>query len=129
LAIVLDASALVDFLVREGNGEWVEQQLATDADVHAPHLIDVEAANALRNLVVRGVLDSGRARAALAEVPLLRIKRYPHTPFLDEIWALRETLTAYDAAYIVLAEALDAPLVTTDERLARTPIPVRVLAP
>ena len=130
MAIVLDASALVDYLIRNRVGEWVEQYLAADTDIRAPHLIDVEAAHAFRGLVLRGLLEPARAREALAEVGLVRIARYPHTSFLDTIWALRVNLSAYDAAYVALADALGAPLVSTDERLGRAPgLPIDVITP
>ena len=128
--IVVDGSALVDYLTRETEGEWVERQLLGDPDLGAPHLVDLETANALRLLVLHGRLDVARASAALNELPLIRLTRFPHTWLIERVWALRHNLSAYDAMYVALAEALQAPLLTTDRRLARTPgLPVEVVAP
>jgi predicted nucleic acid-binding protein len=128
--IVVDGAALVDYLVRHGDGEWVEERLVEDQDHHAPHLIDVEVANGLRNLSFRGSIDVARAEAALSDLSLMRLTRYAHSAFLERIWALRSNLTAYHAAYVALAEVLEAPLVTTDRRLARSPgLPVEVIVP
>ena len=116
--IVADASAVVDLLTDPGpKGDWVAGQFVTD--VHAPHLIDAEVASALRRLVLRNFLTGRRAREALSSFAELDIERYPMTELLGRVWALRNAISAYDAMYIVLGEALDAPLVTTDERLAR----------
>lgn len=117
--IVLDASAAVALLLNTPpRAAAIRQRLAPDAEtVHAPHLLDLEVAQVLRRFVLRGDLAPERARAALADLAALDAERYPHTALLPRIWQLRHTLTAYDAAYVALAEALDAPLVTLDERL------------
>ncbi len=75
----------------------------------------------LRRHTFAGLLSEYRSRRALKALSDMRVTRYPHAPLVKRIWELRENLTAYDAAYVALAEALDAPLITTDERLARTP--------
>lgn len=75
----------------------------------------------LRRYVTRGELDEPYARATLALLPVIPIERHTHEPLLDRIWALRSNLTAYDAAYVALAEGLGVPLVTCDERLANAP--------
>jgi predicted nucleic acid-binding protein len=72
----------------------------------------------LRRFAVRGELDAERGRAALEDLADLGLRRYPHRRLLPRIWELRHNLTAYDAAYVALAEALGAPLVTRDRRLA-----------
>jgi predicted nucleic acid-binding protein len=77
--------------------------------------------HALRGLSLRGTISPERARLALDRLRDTRFVRYPHATLTERIWELREDLTAYDAAYIALAEALDAPLITTDARLARVP--------
>ena len=87
--------------------------------MHAPHLLDVEVAHAMRRWVFQGGLTARRGREALEDFESLSIERYPHGPLIPRIWELRESVTAYDAAYLALAEVLDAPLVTRDARLAR----------
>jgi predicted nucleic acid-binding protein len=86
----------------------------------APHVIDTEVASALRGLAIGGGLTGLRGSVALGDFRRLRIRRYPATRLLERIWELRHGLTAYDATYVALAEALDLPLLTTDERLGRT---------
>jgi predicted nucleic acid-binding protein len=118
--IVLDAGAAVDYLLLRGSGPWVAEHLRRAKACHAPHLIDFEIASALRALLGRREVAAGRASDALEDLGELRLIRYPARTLLPGIWALRRNLSAYDAAYVTLAEALDAPLVTTDERLARS---------
>ena len=119
--MVLDASAALDYLVEEGPvGDWVREIVEREAEFAAPHLIDVEVASALRSLVVRREVSEGRARDALTDFGEFALVRHPLTEWLPRIWALRTSLSAYDAAYVVLSEALDSPLVTTDVRLARS---------
>jgi predicted nucleic acid-binding protein len=120
--IVLDASAVVELLLGTELGRWIAVRIADPAlGLHAPHLMDVEVAQALRRYVQEGELDRGTARAALADLHSLDIERHAHEPLLDRVWALRENLTAYDAVYVALAEALDATLMTCDGGLARAP--------
>jgi predicted nucleic acid-binding protein len=90
-----------------------------DESLHAPYLFDVEVLHALRGLTLGGLISESRSRHALEALSDVRVTRYPHGPLVARIWDLRNNLTAYDAAYVALAEALDAPLVTTDGRLAR----------
>lgn len=87
--------------------------------LHVPHLFEIEVLQVLRRHNLGGVLTPERAKVALSRLRATRLMRYPHAPFWERIWELRENLTAYDAAYVSLAETLDAPLVTTDARLAR----------
>ncbi len=89
--------------------------------MHAPHLIDLEVAQTLRRYVREGTLSDERGGLALEHFSLLDLNRYSHDTFLRRIWALKENITAYDAAYVALAEALDAPLVTGDRKLAKSP--------
>jgi predicted nucleic acid-binding protein len=117
--IVLDSSAATDLLLRLEPGPWVEERLLADADVHAPHLLDVEVVSAISRLVRRRVIPLERGADALADLPALDVARYPHVPLLRRIWQLSSTFTAYDAAFVALADALGATLVTTDLRLAR----------
>ena len=117
--IVVDASALLEVLLRTPAAAAVEARLFDpDETLHAPHLIDVEVAQALRRVALAGRLDPARGRTALGIVADLQLRRYPHTALMPRVWELRSRLTAYDAIYVALAEALDASLVTRDRRLA-----------
>jgi predicted nucleic acid-binding protein len=119
--IVVDASALLEALLRTPAADAVEERLFTAGEtLHAPHLIDVEIAQVLRRYAIAGAIDTARGRAALTDLADLRLLRYPHDLLLPRIWDLRDNLSAYDAAYVALAEALDAPLITRDRRLAAT---------
>lgn len=89
--------------------------------LHAPHLIDVEVAQVLRRYAASGEADPERCRMALTDLNDLPLTKYPHDFLLPRIWELRNNLTAYDAVYVALAEALDAPLLTRDQRLANAP--------
>jgi predicted nucleic acid-binding protein len=117
--IVVDASALLEALLRTPAAQAVEERLfAPRATLHAPHLIDVEVARVIRRYAGAGKIDGERGREALTDLADLRLTRYPHDLLLPRIWELRDNLSAYDAAFVALAEALDAPLITRDRRLA-----------
>jgi len=117
--IVLDASALVEWLLQTAEGLLVEQRVYRRGEhLHGPHLLDLEVAQALRRFVQEAKINSERAGQALEDLQALRLRRYPHHPLLPRIWQLRHNLTAYDAAYVALAEALGAPLVTCDKKIA-----------
>ena len=92
----------------------------SNGGLHVPHLFDVEVLHAIRRHTLRGVLTVARSYQASEALRSMRATRYPHAALLSRIWELRDNLTAYDATYVALAETLDAPLVTTDGRLART---------
>lgn len=120
--IVLDASAALDFLLRdEVNFDWIEQQLREGGPPAAPHLLDSEVAHVLRKHVLGGRLAEGRAAEALADLDALPLDRYQGRPLLPRIWELRHNLSGYDATYVALAEALDAPLITSERRLLDLP--------
>ena len=120
--IVLDASALVELLLGTSLGRSIATRIADpEVSLHAPHLADVEVAQALRRYVREGELDSGSAALALEDLRALDVQRHSHEALLDRVWALRENLTAYDAVYVALAEALETTLLTCDGRLARAP--------
>ena len=120
--IVVDASALLEFLLQTALGARVEARLfRDDAELHVPHLVDVEIMQAVRRFVRTGDVSVVRARAMVGDLIDLDLHRHAHVDFLRRAWALRDNVTAYDAMYVSLAEALDAPLVTCDEPLAAAP--------
>jgi predicted nucleic acid-binding protein len=120
--IVVDASVIIEVLLQTDAGRAITGTLLDGRDtLHAPHLLDVEVAQVLRRFVLRGELYESRAREAIDTLREFPLRRYPHEPLLGRIWALRENLTAYDAAYVALAEGLRSPLVTRDRRLAAAP--------
>ncbi len=117
--IVVDASALLEVLLRTGAAGTVERRLFTaGVTLHAPHLLDIEVAQVIRRYAAKGELDDARAQLALDDLGDIRLQRYGHDFLLRRVWDLRHNLTAYDAIYVALAEALDAVLVTRDRRLA-----------
>ena len=117
--IVADASALLEMLLRTDAGNVVvERLLRRGESIHAPALVDLEVAQVLRRYVARGEMTAPRAQAALGVMAGMPMDRYTHESLLPRIWQLRDNLTAYDAAYVALAEGLRAPLLTCDARLA-----------
>jgi predicted nucleic acid-binding protein len=117
--IVVDTSALVEALLRTPAAAAVERRLFQPGEtLHVPHLIDVEVAQVVRRHAAAGTIAPDRGRAALADLADLPLRRYPHGFLLPRVWELRDNLTAYDAVYVALAEALDAPLLSRDRRLA-----------
>lgn len=119
--IVVDASAVLEVLLRTDRAEAVEEELFGGATLHAPHLLDLEVTRALRRYQWVGDLRSERARQAMALYLELGIERYPHDAFLPRVWQLGEDVNPCDGLYLALAEALEAPLVTTDPKLAGLP--------
>ena len=120
--IVADASAIIEMLLRTDCGAAVEARLLRRGEsVHAPALIDLEVAQVFRRYVARGDMPAIRAREAVETLAAMPMERYTHEALLPRIWDLRENLTAYDAAYVALAEGLRAPLLTCDARLANAP--------
>ena len=120
--IVLDASVVVELLLGTAVGHEIGAALADPAlALHAPHLLDIEVAQVLRRYLREGELDAEVARRALDDLRDLDIERHAHEPLVERIWALRDNLSAYDAAYVALAEALGASVWTCDARLARAP--------
>jgi predicted nucleic acid-binding protein len=119
--IVLDASALLEVLLATAAAERVARSIfARGQTLHAPHVIDLEVAQVLRRYRREGEISEVRAMEALRDLQDFPLTRYPHDLFLPRIWELKENLTAYDAAYIALAEVLPAPLVTRDGRIGRS---------
>lgn len=117
--IVLDASAVVLALFRDGDAR---RSLASET-VAVPHLVDSEVAHTLRRQVLRGRVSAEDAGKALASWARLGLRRFPVVGLLGRIWELRDNLSAYDASYVALAEALSCELVTADARLAGSPGP------
>jgi predicted nucleic acid-binding protein len=117
--IVVDASTALEALLRTPAAETVNTRLFDSGEtLHAPHLIDVEVAQVLRRHAASGAVEPERCRAALLAWADFPLRRHSHDVLLPRIWELRRNLTAYDAAYVALAEALDATLLTRDLRLA-----------
>ena len=117
--IVVDASAVAEVILRWPAAAAVEGRIHDMREsLHAPYLIDVEVANVVRRYALRGEIGGERGPEAVADLSEFPLQRHPHLPLLVRIWELRHNLTAYDAAYVALAEVLDAPLVTRDGRLA-----------
>ena len=117
--IVVDASAILDYVMRTQAASSIEARLFAHGDSwHAPHLLDAEVVSVLRRHTLAGALSAGRAEIMLGDFAALRIDRHSHEPLLERIWRMRNNLSAYDATYVALAESLDAPLITRDRRLA-----------
>ena len=117
--IVLDASAAIEWLLQSPVGVKISHRIfAPSESLHAPHLLDVEVAQVLRCYVRDKTISVRRGQEALEDLGDLPLRRYPHDFLLPRIWELRATLTAYDVAYVALAELLDAPLLTCDGKIA-----------
>jgi predicted nucleic acid-binding protein len=127
--IVVDSSAMVNALVADPVDPFL-LALLSDEELHAPALLDFEVTSALRGHQVRGKLGVGRTEQAIDDFASLQIARYQMTEWLAYLLALRDNFTVYDAAYVVLAQALETPLVTADfklEEARRLGVDVRVV--
>lgn len=122
MSLVVDASVVLRMLLPWSAAGDI-QAAVDEQDLHAPHLIDLEIASGLRRLVATGAITSRRASAALSDLTALALNRYPHVRLLGRVWQLRDNLSAYDASYVALAEALGCPLLTADRGLATAPGP------
>lgn len=117
--IVLDASATIEWLLQSPTGVKIDQRIFSPLEsLHAPHLLDVEVTQVLRRYVRDKVITARRGQEALEDLADMPLSRYPHDLLIPRIWELRATLTAYDAAYVALAELLDARLLTCDGKIA-----------
>ena len=117
--IVLDASAALEWLFETPTGIKIGERLfSRSVSHHAPHLIDVEVAQVLRRYVRHKAITVDLAQEALKDFSDLPLIRYPHAFLIPRVFDLRDTLTAYDAVYVALAELLDVPLLTCDRRIA-----------
>ena len=120
--IVVDASALLEFLLQTPLGTRVEARLFRDHDeLHSPHLADVEVTQGLRRLVRTGEVSPDRAADVMADLADFDLHRHPHLDLLTRAWKLRDNISAYDAMYVALAEAIEATMVTCDSPLAKAP--------
>jgi predicted nucleic acid-binding protein len=119
--IVVDASALVELLLRGPAAPSVEQRLVVGNSLHAPQLLDLEVVQVLRRHEARRQVDPKRCQEALDDLIGMPLLRHPHDHLLPRVWELRHNLTAYDAIYVALAEYLSVPLLTRDRRLANAP--------
>lgn len=119
--IVLDTSALVEFLVGSDSVANTVRAATKGQRLAAPHTVDLECASTLRGLARGGKLPDDEGRRALELLGRMNLRRYDHVPLLPRIWELRHNMWPYDAAYVALAETLDAELVTVDGKLARVP--------
>jgi predicted nucleic acid-binding protein len=109
----------MELLLGTRAGSAVDHLLRGRVSVDVPALFDIEICATARSRVARGELAASRARELLADLVALPIVAWPHRPLLERVWALRENVSSYDAVYVALAEALDARLITADQRLAR----------
>jgi predicted nucleic acid-binding protein len=119
--IVVDTSAVLSILLGRPEVPGLADRVRSDSDLHAPHLLDVEFQHALWRLARTGAISDDRASDARTDFAGMTVARYPHVPLADRMWELRHNMTAYDAAFVVLAEILAVPLITCDARLARAP--------
>jgi predicted nucleic acid-binding protein len=118
----MDASAAIEWLLHSSAGGRIEERVyAARESLHAPHVLDLEVAQTFRRLTRERAVLAERAEEALSDLMVLRILRHPHSSLLPRIWQHRHNLSAYDAAYVALAEQLGAPLITRDARLAASP--------
>jgi predicted nucleic acid-binding protein len=118
--IVLDASVVVELLTNGPLAGSLRHDVARRSDTFiAPHLLDVEVVSAIRNLVAGQRIDAHLSEQILTGLAMLPAQRFPHTPLLSRMWELRHNFTAYDAAYIALAEATNSVLYTCDEKLSK----------
>jgi predicted nucleic acid-binding protein len=118
--IVLDASIVVELLTDGGFADLLRSDLAAHNDAFiVPHLLDIEVVSAIRRLVAGRQINPSHGEQLIADLAALPAERYPHTPLLARIWELRQNFTAYDAAYIALAEATNSVLYTSDRKLLK----------
>jgi predicted nucleic acid-binding protein len=120
--IVVDASAMVELVLQTDLGSRVEARLfRNDDELHAPHLLDIEVLQALRRIVQAGDVGADRALQSIEDLTAVALHRHDHEGLATRIWELRGNLSAHDAAYVALAEALPATLVTCDRKLGGAP--------
>jgi predicted nucleic acid-binding protein len=118
--IVVDASALLDVLLQTDAAPALERRLARAGGLHGPELLDLEVLQVLRRLVAARTISADRADLAVGALKRVALRRWSHGVLRRRAWELRARLSAYDAAYVALAERLRSPLLTRDGRLARS---------
>lgn len=118
--IVVDASCVVEVLLRTETADAIESRWRREGSLHAPEVIDLEVLQVIRRLVAQREVSEDRATLAIVMLDRLALRRWSHGPLRPRVWALRKNLTAYDAAYVALAERLACPLITRDGRLVRS---------
>lgn len=120
MSLVVDASVVVAALIDAGSdGIWAEERLGSDA-LAAPHLLPVEVASVLRRAVLAAEVSADSASLAHSDLLDLPLDLFAYEPVADRVWELRNSVSAYDAWYVAVAESLDAPLATLDRRLSRS---------
>lgn len=117
-SIVVDASAVINSFARIGPVASQARELMRNRMLNAPHLIDLEITSALRRQVRSGLVDAPRAELHLRALSRMPVRRHAHSGLLARVWRLRDNFSPYDASYVALAEAMHAPLLTADLRLA-----------
>ena len=120
MTFVVDASLVIGLLANRPNDDVLRKRLSEPRVLHAPHLLDAEVVSGIRGLLIGRKITSERAATMLEDFGALPIVRSAATPFLARILELRFNLSAYDAAYVALAETLGEPLLTRDARIARS---------
>ena len=126
-AAVADASAVIALIINDAAASALRTRLSGDVLLYAPAVIDLEVLNTIRRYLLHREIDAAEAEIAFQVYAGIEIMRFAHDPLFFRIWSLRGNLTAYDAAYVALAEALRVPLITLDARLAKAAPPtVRV---
>ena len=121
--MIVDASVVsAALMATTGTSNWASDVVG-QGRLAAPHLMPVEVCQVFRRRAAGGVITAAQARGAMADLLQLRTELHPFEPFAERVWELRETVSAYDAWYVALAEALDIPFATLDSRLARAPGP------
>ncbi len=120
--IVIDTSAAIDWMLQTPTGQRIAHRIFSRGEtLHTVHLLDLEFVQVLRRLVRERTLTARRAVEAIDDLSAVRVTRYAPSLLLKRIWQLRSNLSAYDAAYVSLAEELKAPLITRDRRIAAAP--------
>jgi predicted nucleic acid-binding protein len=117
--IVVDASVLAPALADDGDDGHRARERLRGEELAAPELVDLEVLSTLRRAARAKRLDESRSLQALTDLATIPLRRVPHLPLLGRVWELRDNLSAYDASYVALAEALDTVLVTADGRIER----------
>lgn len=117
--LIVDASCVAEVVLAGPDAEPVRQRLERESEQASPHVVDAEVLGVIRRVQIKGELDETAGRMAVEDLRSWGATRVDHRPLLARAWALRHSVNSADALYVALAEALDAPLLTLDRRLAR----------